>query len=255
MKLKKKVALVTGAGKGIGKGIALGLAKQGAHIVVNYAHSAEGAKNVVSQIHRIGGQAMAVKADIARKEDIEEMFQQAIRKFGKIDILVNNSGWDPGYVNFKDIDETFYCKLMDINVKGALFCALAAAKEMIRMGKGGKIINISSVQSMNSVKGHTVYAMSKGSLDSMTRQLALEFAEYKINVNAVAPGFIPVERVVRNIESYNAESEGETIPVGRVGTIEDIASMVAYLSSEDADFITGQIITVDGGVSCKLSRK
>ena len=255
MKLRGKVALVTGAGRGIGKGIALLLAKEGAHLVANYAHSAKGAMDVVGQIYRMGGQAMAIKADIAKKEEIEKMFQQAMGKFGKIDVLVNNSGWDPGYVDFKDINETFYYKLMDINLKGALFCALSAAKEMIRTGEGGKIINISSVQSTTSVKGRTVYAASKGALDSMTRQLALELAEYKINVNAVAPGFIPVERVIQNIKNYNERSESKVIPVGRVGTTEDIASMVTYLASEDAGFITGQIITVDGGVSCKLPRK
>ena len=256
MKLKGKVALVTGAGKGIGKSIAVSLAKEGCNVIVNYASSEKGALEAVKEIQKIGSRAIAVKADISSKKQIDKMFKKAILEFGRIDILVNNAGWDPGYVNFiNNVDEAFYDKLMDINLKGTLFCTKAAVKEMIRIGEGGKIINIGSVQSRISVEGRTVYAASKGAIDSLTRQLALELAKYKININTIAPGFIEIERIIQNIKNYSRESEGKTIPWGRVGLPGDITPMVIFLASLDSDYMTGQVITIDGGVSCKLARK
>lgn len=248
--------MVTGANRGIGRVIAVTLAREGARVIVNYPidESEPEAAETVAAIRALNREALTAKADIAHIGEIEAMFAAAIAHFGRVDILVNNAGWDPGATKFLEVDESLYDRLMGINLKSAYFCTQAAVREMIRVGEGGKIINISSVQAAASVEDRSVYAATKGGMNALTRQLALDLASHKININAVAPGFIEVERTIRGAANYDREEKGKTIPWGRVGFPEDVGELVVFLASPESDFITGQIITIDGGVTCKLAR-
>ncbi len=256
MKLKDKVALVTGANRGIGRAIAVRLAEEGAKVVVNHPNSDSEAEalETVTAISATGQEALAIKADISIVKEIDRMFAEAAARFGRLDVLVNNAGFDPGETKLLEVDEALYDQVMNTNLKGAYFCIQAAVREMARGGYGGKIINISSVQARASIERRSIYAATKGGLNSLTRQLALDLAKHCININAVAPGFIEVERTMRSTENYNRAAKGQTIPWGRVGFPDDISSMVVFLATPEADFITGQIITVDGGTTCKLAR-
>lgn len=247
-----KVALVTGAGRGIGAVLAQSLAAQGASVAVNYAHSQAEAEAVAAAIRAAGGDAKTFQADIGSKATIDRMFAALLDTWGHLDILVNNAGFDPGATPFLEVDEALYDRVTDTNLKGAFFCTQAAARAMIARGEGGKIINISSVHARASVKHHGVYAATKGGLESLTRQLALELADYRIRVNAIAPGFIEVDRLSSR-PGYDREREGKTIPWGRVGTPEDLCGLLHLLASDASDFITGQVFTVDGGSLCRLA--
>jgi NAD(P)-dependent dehydrogenase (short-subunit alcohol dehydrogenase family) len=248
-KLDGKVAVVTGAGRGIGKGIALELAEAGAQIVVNYANSEAAAFDLVDQIKQRNGSAIAVKGDVSSVKEIHQLVQQSVQAFGKIDILVNNAGIDPTQ-DFFEISEEFWDRVVDTNLKGTFFCSQACAKEMVKVGKG-KIINISSIHANLTMPRYAAYASTKGGINSLTRQLSLDLAQYNIQVNAVAPGVTEVEK---NLEDpfHDRIHQGSLIPAGRVGFPKDVASIVAFLASEDSSFITGQVITVDGGSSSRF---
>ncbi len=247
--LTGKVAIVTGAGRGIGKQIAIQLAQAGANVVVNYAHSEAAAIETVEQIKGLNHSAIAVKADISNINDINKLVDKTVEVFGKVDILVNNAGIDPRE-GFFDITENFWDRVVDTNMKGTFFCTQACAKEMIKAGKG-KIINITSIHANLTMPDYAVYASTKGAINAMTRQTALDLAKYNIQVNAVAPGVIEVEK---NWDDpfHDKEHFGKLIPHGRIGYPTDVAPMVVFLASGNADFITGQVITVDGGTSTRL---
>jgi glucose 1-dehydrogenase/3-oxoacyl-[acyl-carrier protein] reductase len=250
MKLLDKVALVTGAGKGIGSGVALQLAQEGAHVVLNYAHSAEGAEEICANIRDLGRQAIAVKADVAKAAEVRAMFDQTIAAFGRVDILVNNAGVDP-HVNFLELTEEQWDWTIDTNLKGNFLCSQAAAREMVKTG-GGKIIIISSIHSIQTYPHITAYATSKGGLNAMTRQLALELAPYNINVNAVAPGAVHVDKFYGIIPNYDSHMFDHEIPMGFMGMPSDIGAAVAFFASEEARYITGQVLFVDGGTSARM---
>lgn len=256
MNLTGKVALVTGANRGIGRGIAEVLQRAGARVVVNYPNDecAAEAREVVAELIAMGPEPLAVKADVASRSEINAMAAEVVSRYGRIDVLVNNAALDPGDTPFLEVDEAGYERVLGVNLKGVYFCTQAAARAMLGAGCGGKVINISSVQAQATLPQRSLYAASKGGVNALTRQLALELAPHGINVNAIAPGFIEVERTIRSRANYSREEVGQTIPIGRVGFPSDVGELVVFLASPKADFITGQVITIDGGTICKLAR-
>ena len=250
MKTVGKVAIVTGAGRGIGAGIALRLAQEGAHVVVNYAHSAQAAADVAQQIQALGREALTVKADVSKSAEVQAMVDNTIERFGRVDILVNNAGVDPN-VPFLEMTEEQWDWVVDTNLKGTFLCTQAAAQHMVRQG-GGKIVLISSIHSRVTYPLLTAYAATKGGLNAMTRQLALELAPYHINVNCVAPGAVHVDKFYSIIPDYSPHIFDHEIPIGSIAYPEDIGAAVAFLASDDARFITGQVLFVDGGTSARM---
>lgn len=242
MNLKHKVAVVTGAGRGIGKGIAIALSEADANVIVSDINS-EDCQKVVEEISDNNTQSFAVKCDVSKKEDVDNLVANTIEKFGQIDILVNNAGIFP-FKSFVEMTEADWDKVLDVNLKSIFLCSQAAAKVM---KEGGKIVNISSIAAFVGFEGLTHYCASKGGINAMIRALALELANKKINVNAVAPGAIDTPGAS---EASNEETKKQTlkmIPLARMGKPEDIANMVVFLASEKSDYITGQTMIVDGG--------
>ena len=240
MNLKNKIEIVTGARQGIGKGIVLALAKEGCNVVVSDIIE-EDCKKVVEEIEKLGVQGLTVKCDVSKKEDVDNLIKKTIEKFRQIDILVNNAGIYP-FIPFMDMKESDWDKVMGINLKSVFLCSQAVAKEM---KNGGKIVDISSIASFVGFEGLVHYCASKGGVNAMIRALALELALKKINVNAVAPGAINTPGAASSEEQ--TKQTITAIPLARMGTPEDIANAVVFLASEKADYITGQIIVVDGG--------
>lgn len=249
--LEKKKVLVTGAAKGIGRGIAICMAKAGADMIVHYNSTPGEAAFLVEELRKEGSDAWAWRADISNDKQLFDLFLEIKKRWGRLDAAVNNAGWDPGFVPLEKIDSEFYYKLTDINVKGTLFCCLEEMKLM--KDNGGSIINIGSVQQETTVPGRTLYAMSKGAIHALTGELALEGGPMNIRVNNIAPGYIEVERMMKN-QDYDAETIGHSIPIGRVGRPEDIGNIAVFLASDESSFINGHTLTADGGVHRKLAR-
>ncbi len=243
--MENKVALVTGASRGIGYACAVKLAECGYDIAVNYVSNDAKALEVVSEIQKLGRNAIAVKANTADLKAVQDMFRTIHKEFGRIDVLVNNAGVvDDAYLLM--INEDSLSRSLDINIKGYFHCAQSAALKMMKTG--GKIINISSVSSVLAVEGQGVYSATKGAVNSMTATLAKELAPRGITVNAVAPGFIATEMMDGIPEEKKAEYI-KAIPMGRYGKAADVANMVASMCSEAFDYVTGQVIVLDGGLS------
>jgi 3-oxoacyl-[acyl-carrier protein] reductase len=246
-KLTGKVAVVTGASKGIGAGIAKQLAAEGASVVVNYASSKEGADRVVSEITKNGGKAVAVKADIAKAEDVERLFSEGKKAFGRLDILVNNAG----VYEFSPIDgvtEEHFYKHFDLNVLGLL---LASKKAANYFGpEGGSIINISSAVSTFTPPNTAVYTGSKGAVDAITKTLAKELGPRGIRVNSINPGMVITEGVLAaGFDTAEFRKQLESItPLGRIGQVEDIAPAAVFFASPDSSWITGETLVVAGGL-------
>jgi glucose 1-dehydrogenase/3-oxoacyl-[acyl-carrier protein] reductase len=243
--LEGKVALVTGAGRGIGRVIALRLAAQAAAVALNYSKSEQGAQAAAEEIRSGGGQASVHQADLSSPEQAARLVRTVAERAGRLDILVNNAAIDPRMPLFEVTGE-FWDSVIDTNLKGAFFCAQAAALEMEKTGRG-RIINISSVHGQATMNHMAVYAASKGGMNALTRQLALDLAPLGITVNAVAPGCVQVEK-----STYDPASRGKEIPAGRVGHPSDVAEVVAFLASDATAWLTGQVITVDGGTTARL---
>lgn len=246
-KLTGKVAVVTGASKGIGAAIAQELAKDGATVIVNYASSAQGADAVVSKIKAVGGNAKAVRADVSKPAEAKTLIESAVSGFGRIDILVNNAGVYE-FLPLEQITEDHFDRLFDLNVKGLLFTTQAAAAAI---GEGGgSIINIGSGASQTPPPGGSVYSATKGAMDTISKGLAGELGPRKIRVNAVLPGPVETEgtQSMPNWDQFKGMLVPRT-PLGRVGQPRDIATVVSFLASDDAGWITGQVIRVDGGLS------
>ena len=241
-----KVALVTGASRGIGRACALRLARDGFTVVVNYAHSAKEAEAVLATIRENGGDGMIYQADVSRLDDVKRMMRDVAKAYGQIDVLVNNAGIvRDEYVlmlNPNTLDACF-----DLNVKGYFYCAQQAVLKMFRR-KCGAIINMSSVSGILALPGQSVYGATKGAVNTMTATMAKELAPYGIRVNAVAPGFIETE-MLDALPPEKKEEYLNAIPMHRLGSVEDVAGVVSMLASDDAAYITGQVITVDGGIS------
>jgi 3-oxoacyl-[acyl-carrier protein] reductase len=246
-KLEGKVAVVTGASKGIGADIARHLAAEGANVVVNYSSSKEGADRVVDEITKRGGQAVAVQADVAKKADVQRLFAFAKKAFGKIDILVNNAGiyqWAP----LEEITEEQFHQQFNTNVLGLI---LATQEAVRHFGEaGGTIINISSTVTSLTPPNGSVYTATKGAVDAITRTLAKELGPRKIRVNAINPGLVETEGVVAAGFNEGELREGveKQTPLGRVGQPNDIAPVAVFLASSDSAWITGETLRVAGGL-------
>lgn len=245
-KLQGKVAVVTGASKGIGAEIARQLAADGAAVVVNYASSKAGADKVVADITGTGGKAVAVKADVAKPEDIKTLFAEAVKAFGKVDVLVNNAGIYE-FAPLEAVTPEHYHKQFNLNVLGLLLATQEAAKHF--GPAGGSVVNISSVVSRAAMPSISVYSATKAAVDSITRTLAVELGPKKIRVNAVNPGMVETEGAhsAGIIGSDFRKQVESTTPLGRIGQVDDIAPAVAFLASDDAKWITGETLFIAGG--------
>lgn len=244
-KLKNKVVLITGAAKGIGQAIAKEFAQQGATVIINYNKSEEEAKKTVELITSLGGKAEMIQADISTPKQIHEMMERIIKKFKKIDILVNNAAVFPR-ARFIETKEEDFDRIMDINVKGTYFCSKEFA-ELILPKDQGVIINISSNAGLVSKKDKGLdYAMSKAAVIHLTKSLAITLAP-NIRINCVAPGYTETEMVSFHKKPELKKSKEERIPLKRINTPEDIAKAALFLASEDSRNITGEVLTIDGG--------
>jgi len=246
--LHGKTALVTGAGRGIGAAVAVELARAGADVVVNYQRSEQAARDVASRIEGLGRRATTVQANVAAKPDVDRMFDQVESAWGPIDVLVNNAGIEQRWPA-RDCDEAAYDLIMDTNLKGAFFCAQRALEGMKPKG-WGRVINISSVHELTPTGFCAVYAMSKGGMALMMRELALEYSRFGITVNNIAPGAIrtDINREVLADPDYEAKVVAK-IPAGFIGRPEDVSGLVVFLASEAARYITGASLFIDGGLS------
>ncbi len=249
--LNNKRAIVTGGGTGIGRGIALRLAAEGARVCLSYNASAAGAEAVVREIEAGGGQAWALPANLEHAPEGVRLIEQAVGVLGGVDILVNNAGLTINRPVF-EVTEADWDRVLGIDLKAGFFCAQTAARFMQAHG-GGRLLFIGSVHARASLAKFSPYAASKGGLEAIVRQLAVELAPERITVNCVAPGLIEVESYYRDFPWYDRKDFERQIPVGRVGFPEDIAPAVAFLASDQASFITGQTLYVDGGQLAALA--
>jgi glucose 1-dehydrogenase len=243
--LTGKVALVTGASKGIGYELALGLAGAGAAVVANFNSDPDGAHAVVEKIRAAGGKALAVGADICKVEECRRLVETTVREFGRIDIACCHAGIT-SWGKFLEYSEEAFDSVVDTNLKGTYFTAQASAREMVKQGGGGRIIMTSSVTGTQAVQYLSAYAMTKGGIQMLARNLVLELSPYGITVNAVAPGSISNERNLNDDPEYDTKWAG-VIPVRRVGQPADVVAAVLFLASDEASFVNGQTIVVDGG--------
>ncbi|WP_216828022.1 3-oxoacyl-[acyl-carrier-protein] reductase [Alkalihalobacterium elongatum] len=243
--LNGKVALVTGASRGIGKAIALELAQNGAKVAVNYAGSKDKAEAVVNEIVNNGGEAIAIQADVADSEAVQSMVKEVISTYGSLDILVNNAGItrDTLVMRMKDED---WDAVLNTNLKGVFHCAKAVTRQMMKQ-RSGRIINISSVVGVLGNAGQANYVAAKAGVIGLTKSLARELANRNITVNAVAPGFIETD-MTDNLTEDIKEGMLSQIPLSKLGQPQEIARVVRFLASEDSSYMTGQTLHVDGGM-------
>jgi 3-oxoacyl-[acyl-carrier protein] reductase len=246
-KLSGKVAVVTGASKGIGAAIAEKLGSEGAQVVVNYARDKAGAERVVCKIKQSGGEAIAVRADVSKSADIKKLISETVHAFGNIDVLVNNAGVYE-FRPLESLDEGHFRKIFDLNVLGLLLTTKEAVAHM--NGQGGSIINVSSIAAKTPAIYSSVYSGTKGAVDVISRALALELAPRKIRVNSLSPGATETEGVLAMPEYKNGFEQLAITrtPLGRMGTADDIAKAALFLASEDSGWITGEELLVGGGI-------
>lgn len=247
-KLRGKRVLVTGSGTGIGREVALEFCRQGADVVFHYSSSAQGALEAVEEARRLGTQKVtAFKADFRQTDAPAELVRQALEFLGGIDILVNNAGITLN-VPFENVTAEQFDTVYNVNIRAMFFCAQAAVRAMVPQGHG-VVINTSSIHAFEAFTEHSVYGSTKGAINALTRILAIELAPKGIRVNAVAPGAVEVEAHHRIFENFDPKAVGQAIPCGFMGQPPDIAKVVAFLASDDARYIVGQTIVVDGGTT------
>ena len=245
MDLNNKVALITGSSRGIGKAIATRLAKDGAAVVINYSHSADKAEAAVKEIEQAGGKAIALQADVSKVADLERLFEQTIDKLGKVDILVNCAGVIV-YKLMVEVTEDDFDKIMAVNVKGTYFACQQAAK---KMADGGRIVNISSTTTALMLPTYSAYVATKGAVEQISRVLCKELGDRGITVNIVSPGPTDTPLFRKGKTKEQIKHFGDMAALGRIAEVEDIADAIAFLCSDDARWITGQNIRVNGGLA------
>lgn len=248
MKLKNTVALVTGGSRGIGRAICLAFATQGAVLAVN-ATTFEGADKTAEEIRQQGGRAIAIKANVAAPQDVNDMIEKVVAEFGRLDILVNNAGISMAKPS-AEIPLEDWNRAIDIDLNGVFYCSQAAGRQMLRQ-KSGNIINMSSMYGLVVAPGRAAYSTSKGGINALTKVLGVEWAKDNIRVNAICPGYVMTELVTDLIckKIIDEEKLSRRCPMGRLGNVDEVAKVAVFLASDDASYITGQTIIVDGGWS------
>ncbi len=248
-RLANKVAIVTGSDSGIGRAIAIRFAQEGAAVTINYHSNAQNAGEVKQQIEKAGGKAMVIQGDVSTAADVQKMIEGTVQAFGGLDILVNNAGIEFPHPSFLDVAEQEWDLVLGVNLKGPFLCTQAAVRQMQKTGKGGRIVNISSVHEDIPMPGNSPYCAAKGGLRMLMRTLCDELAPHKITINNIGPGAIatPINKATladpKKVEALNAG-----IPLGRVGQPEEVAGLAVYLASDEAAYVTGASYFIDGGM-------
>ena len=245
MRLAGKIALVTGAQQGIGKAIALAYGREGASVVLNYLDNQAAAQEIASQIRALGPRAVPIAGDVAQAADVRRMVE-AGESLGGIDILVNNAGIFPR-VEFLDMTEAQWDEVLNVNLKGTFLCTQAVAQKLVERGRAGAVINLASSAAFRSSPRGVHYVASKAGIVGVTRATALELAPYRVRVNAIAPGTTDTAQPRYGMSEEELQAAGRQVPLGRMGTPEDVADLAVFLASEEARHITGQTLHVNGG--------
>ncbi|MCD1607497.1 SDR family NAD(P)-dependent oxidoreductase [Stutzerimonas kunmingensis] len=255
MRLQNQVALVTGSTHGIGLGIAVRLAEEGADVVINGREEDDEARASLEQVRAVGRRVCFIAADVSQVEQCQRLVRESVERMGRLDILVNNAGVQ-AHAAFLDAEEDDYDRVLDVNLRGPFFLAQAFARYLREQGRGGRIINNSSVHEELPHPNFTAYCASKGGLKMLMRNIAIELAPLGITVNNVAPGAVetPINRELMN-QPEKLDSLLQNIPAGRLGRPRDVAGVVAFLASPDADYITGTTLVVDGGLLWNYSEQ
>jgi glucose 1-dehydrogenase len=254
MRLKNKVAVVTGATSGIGKAIAQRFAAEGAHVAINYRPGGQGADDALAELKTFGPSAIAVAGDVSKRADVEQMIAGIVVKFGRLDIAVSNAGIEIKKP-FLDVTDDEWNSVLNVNLTGAYLVSQVSARQMVKQGPGGKLIFISSVHEDIPFPQYTAYCASKGATRMLMRNIAMELAPYQISCNNIAPGAIatPINQAVLNdpVAMKNAISE---IPLGRFGKPEEVANVAVFLASSEADYVTGSTYYIDGGLTQQVTK-
>jgi len=249
MRLADKIALITGSSRGIGRTIAKRFAHEGADVVINYSHSANGAQEALDDVEKAGRKGHIIRADLSVVRDATRLINEAVQHFGKLDVLVNNAGVEIN-APFWNVTEEDYDRVLDVNLKGAFFAAQAMARHLMDTKRPGKIINISSVHEDLPFPNFSTYCASKGGLRMLTRDLAVELGRFGITVNGIAPGAIETAINTKLLnDPVKLPALLQQIPLGRLGRPADVAGIAAFLASADADYVTGATYFVDGGLT------
>jgi glucose 1-dehydrogenase len=254
MRLKDKVAIVTGAATGIGQAIAVRFAREGAAVVVDYVGTVDAARKTEAAIANLGGRSIAIEADVSKGEDVEKLVQGAVTKFGRLDIVINDAGIEKKFA-FVEYPVDELRRILAVNLIGPFLVSQAAARQMIKQGQGGRLINISSVHEDLPMPMNAAYCASKGGLRMLTRTIAVELAKDKITVNNIGPGavYTPIDADIEAKPKIEKALLGE-IPINRWGKPEEIAGLAVYLASDEAGYVTGSTYFIDGGMLRQAGR-
>ncbi|MGN6726447.1 MAG: glucose 1-dehydrogenase, partial [Tepidisphaeraceae bacterium] len=248
------VAIVTGAGSGIGESIARKYADEGAHVVVNYHVGGKHAQDAQDMVATLATESLAIGADVEKRDDMQSLIDQTVKKFGRIDIAVSNAGIEI-QKPFVDVTDDEWNKVLDVNLRGAFLLSQLAARQMIKQKQGGKIIFVSSVHEDIPFVGYTAYCASKGATRMLMRNIAMELAEYQINVNNIAPGAIDTPINQKTLSDPEAKKNAiSEIPWGRFGKPEEVAAVALFLASDDSAYVTGSTYYVDGGLTQQVTK-